>query len=338
MDIQRLKEYIAENALIPDVLEGLGCHKISIKSSFVSAANSDGDNPTAIQVYKDNLHTIDYTRDIKKDKSNCDLIDLVCFVQKCNFIEAVKWICDTIGISVYQDFDSELSETAQVAQMLLKMLESDEETESNKPLKPIPESILTYYDNCVVKPFLDDNISAETQQEFQVGYDQFSNRITIPIRDEYGTLVGVKGRWFGDVSEGISKYIYLEKCNKGHILFGLYRALPYIKRLGCVYVVESEKAVMQAVSMGFDNTVACGGKQMSSFQIEMLSRLCADIYLCFDQDVQIEELNTLADRFIGQPNVYALVDDKGLLKEKESPTDREDVWGKMIEECVARLR
>lgn len=337
MDVSALREYICENNLVPTILEALGCHHIIDKGNYISCANRDGDNLNAIQVFKDNLAVINYTRTISNKKSN-DLFDLVCYYEGCNFFESVKYICGAIDLGLYHDFNEDLSETAQVAQMLLKMLESDEETESNKPLKPISESILTYYDNCVVKPFLDDNISAETQQEFQIGYDQFSNRITIPIRDEYGTLVGVKGRWFEDALEGISKYIYLEKCNKSHILFGLYRALPYIKRLGCVYVVESEKAVMQAVSMGFDNVVACGGKQMSSYQIEMLSRLCADIYLCFDQDVQIEELNTLADRFIGQPNVYALVDDKGLLKEKESPTDREDVWVKMIEECVVRLR
>ena len=45
-------------------------------------------------------------------------------------------------------------------------------------------------------------ISYETQIEFEIGYDESTNRITIPIRDEISSLVGVKGRL---LKEEISK-------------------------------------------------------------------------------------------------------------------------------------
>ena len=37
-----------------------------------------------------------------------------------------------------------------------------------------------------------DGISYETQQEFEIGYDELTNRITVPIRSEMHDLVGVK--------------------------------------------------------------------------------------------------------------------------------------------------
>ena len=63
---------------------------------------------------------------------------------------------------------------------------------------------------------------------FEIGYDLDSHRITFPVRDEIGTLVGVKGRalyeWQGD------KYIYLERCAKSHILYGLWQNFEDIKK------------------------------------------------------------------------------------------------------------
>lgn len=339
MDIQKLKEHIIENNLIDTVLEELGCHHIRDKGNYISSANPDGDNPNAIVVYKDNLSVIDFTRDIKGQKDSSDIFDLVSFFEKCNFFESVKWVCSSIGIDIYKNFNDDLPETVQVAQMLLRMIESENDSEEEKPIKPLSENILRYFDRCIVKPFIDDGISDWAQDEFEIGYDQLTNRITIPIRDEYNTLVGIKGRWFGSTPEGVPKYSYIERCPKGRVLYGLHRAVPYITREKKVYVVESEKGVMQAVSAGYDNVVSSGGKQITNYQIEMLSRLCADVVLCFDQDVTLSELKTIALRFVGNVNVYAIIDTDGtLLNEKESPTDRIDVFEEMLDKCQVKLR
>lgn len=339
MDIASLKDYIIENDMIATVLESVGCHSIKDKGAYVSAANPDGDNPSAITVYKDNLHTINYTRDIIDGKSSADLFDLVAYARGCNFFEALRHVCEAIGLSVYHDFSDDLPESLQITQMLLSMIQAEEDKEEDVPLKPIPDTILNYFDPSVQLPFLNDGISAEVQQEMQIGYDQLTNRITIPIRDVYGTLVGVKGRWFDvNVPEGINKYMYLERCNKGQILYGLYRALPYIKRKRCCYVVESEKGVLQGMSMGVNNIVASGGWNMSACQIEMLSRLCVEIVLCFDQDIQQCKLEKLASRFIGDVTVSAMLDTLNLLNEKESPTDNEEKFMRLKNECVITLR
>ena len=77
--------------------------------------------------------------------------------------------------------------------------------------------------------FYDDNISYETQAEFEIGLDVHSHRITIPIRDEFGRLVGIKGRRVWDVVDEYNpKYIYLHNCEKSKILYGLYKFI-------CIY-------------------------------------------------------------------------------------------------------
>lgn len=339
MDISSLKDYIIENDMIVPVLESIGCHSIKDKGAYISAANPDGDNPSAITVYKDNLHTVNYTRDILGGKSSADLFDLVAFAHSCNFFVALRHVCEAVGLSVYHSFSDDLPESLQITQLLVSMIQSEEDKEEDVPLKPIPDTILTYFESSIQLPFLKDGIAAEVQQEMQIGYDQYSNRITIPIRDVYGTLVGVKGRWFdADVPKGVNKYVYLERCNKGQILYGLYRALPYIKRKRRCYVVESEKGVLQGMSMGVNNIVASGGWNLSECQIEMLSRLCVEIVLCFDQDIQQCKLEKLASRFVGDVTVSAMLDRLKLLNEKESPTDNEEKFMRLNKECIITLR
>ena len=338
MDIQNLKDYIIENEMIPTVLESIGCHSILDKGTYVSAANPDGDNTTAIVVYKDNLTTINSTRDITNGKNSSDVFDLVSFVLGSNFFESVKHVCSAVGISVYHDFMEDLPESIQITQLLMQMIQTDDNGEEDKPLKPIPEKILSYYDSCIVDPFLKDGISEDVQSAMQIGYDQLTNRITIPIRDVYGTLVGVKGRYFGDAPDGWNKYTYLERCNKGRILYGLYRAMPYIKRYRKCYVVESEKGVMQGMSMGVDNIVATSGSKVTSTQIEMLSRLCTEIVFCFDQDISLGDIENIADKFPAGVKVSAMIDSIGILSEKESPTDNEEKFFTLLDQCVVTIK
>ena len=221
---------------------------------------------------------------------------------------------------------------------LIAMQNEGEEHEDDRPIIPISEAILGYYKPYVNQIFADDGISYETQQEFEIGFDELTNRITIPIRDEIGTLVGVKGRYFGKPPEGELKYLYLEPCARNRILYGLYKTEPYIKNEGLVYVGEAEKSVMQMWNMDVYNCVATGGKKVSQNQIEILTRLCVDICFVFDKDVQLSELMVLANRFVDGVSVYAVVDDKGILDEKEAPTDNPEKFKALIENCVRRIK
>lgn len=211
--------------------------------------------------------------------------------------------------------------------------------QEEKPLKPIPEKILTYYKSYLNDMFLNDGISYDTQKEFEIGYDEYSNRITIPIRSEIGNLVGVKGRLFkSQIEEWEQKYIYLEPCARSKILYGLHKTYPYIKREGKCYIGESEKFTLQLWSMGYYNSVGIGGKKISSQQIEKLTRLGVDLIFCFDKDVSKKEIEEIADRFIDGVNIYYIYDDKNILNEKESPSDSQEKFEYLLKNCLYKIK
>lgn len=326
MDIPAMKEYILENNYAPVILEKLGCHHIKDKGDYISCANKDGDNPNAITLYLNtNLTVVNYTRTLNINKKSHDIFDLAEFYLNINFFEAVKQLCDWCDLDYYKDWNEDLPESLRITKLLMELDNTTSIDDDNTPLKPIPDHVLSYYYPYVNDMFKNDGISYEIQRLFEIGYDDQTNRITIPIRDELNNLVGVKGRLFKkELKEDDLKYLYIEPCNRSKILYGLNVALPYIQQKGFVYVVESEKGVLQLWSMGIYNCVATGGKKVSQNQIDMLSRLCVDIIFCFDKDVEQTELEELADRFIESVNIYAIIDKNNILEEKESPSDNPD--------------
>lgn len=341
MDIAQLKEYIIENNLIETILYDLQCGHIKYHSSgnYFTAANPDGDNKQAIVVYaNESLHCDNYTRQIKPDGSSADLFDLVCYIKNLTFFEGLKYVCSVIGIEYYHDFTEDIPESLLLTQLILDMSESKEENH-DKPLKPISTKILSYYKNYVNDMFFNDNISYETQQEFNIGYDEQTNRITIPIFSEIGDLVGVKGRLFKDKLDADDmKYIYLEPTSRSRILYGLHKTIDYIKETGRVYVVEAEKGVLQGYSYGTRNIVATGGKEFSKTQIEMLTRLGVQIVLCMDKDVSKSEIEELSDKFADGIPIYYIYDEDNILSEKEAPTDNPKKWDYLIKNNIYRIK
>lgn len=341
MDIEILKEHILENNFIPTILEELGCHHIRKKDGYFQCANPDGDNTTAVCVYENtNLTTINYTRDISNGKNiHTDLISLVEFYKNESFPYAVKWICDVLDIDYYSNLDEDLPKSLQLTKMLVEMQSVDTDTETEKPLKPIPEKILSYFEPYVNDMFCEDGVGYDTQVEFEIGYDEFTNRITIPIRDDLGNLVGVKARYFyRQVPEDEQKFMYIEKCAKSQILYGLYKTINFIKKAQRVFVVEAEKGVQQLYDKGYFETVAIGGSKISKSQIDKLTRLCVPIIFVFDKDITKEELDNIASRFIDGTEVYTLIDTIGILNEKESPTDDISKFEQLLEKCIYRLK
>ena len=340
MDIESLKENILENDLIPVVLEEVGCHHIKHRDGFYQCANPDADNTTAVCVYENtNLTTINYTRDITNGRKGSDLISLVEFYKNETFPHAIKWICDVLDIDYYSNPEDELPESLKLTKMLLDLQENDNVEEEEKPLKPISERILSYYKPYVNNMFLEDNVGYDTQSEFEIGYDEESNRITIPIRDDLGNLVGVKARYFyRKVPEDTMKFIYLEKCARSQILYGLYKTINFIKQKKRVFVVEAEKGVQQLWDAGYQESVATGGKKITQCQINKLTRLCVPIIFVFDKDVEKEELDSIAKCFIDEVEIYALIDKDDILSEKESPTDNIEKFEQLLDKNIYKLR
>ena len=325
------------NDCTEQILSELGCHHITHKGEYITCGNKDGDNRQAITVYlNENLTCINYTRSLSKDKRTHDIFDLICYSEELTFPEALKWTCDILGIDYYQE-KKEIPEMLQLIKVFKEMKLKNKD-EDNTPLKPIDEEILSYYLPYGNKMFEDDNIPINIQEEFEIGYDPSTNYIAIPIRDMIGSLVGVKGRWFGDSDEVNNKYLYLEKTNKSRLIYGYFQNKDYIKNSRDVFVVESEKSVMQLAGMGYRNVVSTCGKTISKTQVDLIARTGASPVFAFDKDVDEEELQNIADMFIDGISVYAIIDKDDILGEKESPSDDPNKWIKLVKNHIYQIK
>jgi DNA primase catalytic core len=126
------------------------------------------------------------------------------------------------------------------------------------------------------------------------GYDRFRQRVTIPIRDERGRVVGFGSRMLPGDSDGESsveaegpKYLNTPQTpifDKGAILFALDRAAEHIRRSDLAVIVEGYMDVIAAHQHGNANVVASMGTALTERQLSLLRRLTENIVLAFDPD------------------------------------------------------
>lgn len=335
MDVKHLKEFVYENNRIVDILTELGMHHIRWcdGNKYITCAMPDGDNPSSTVIYNnEHFNVTAYTRNIKDPFNNSDLISLTCFVKKLYFSQAIKYLCDLCGLDYYTNSEEELP--ASILWMRqLRQMNTGINDEEEIPLKPIDDYVLTYYHQQPIADWIKyDGVSYDVQQEFEIGFDLQTERVTIPIRDDIGNLVGVKGRlWSGLESESRPKYMYLERCAKSQILYGLHKALPYIKQKGSVIVCESEKGVLQLWSQGYMNSVSLGGHSFSKTQLEKITRLDVSVIIAFDEDIDEIDVIIECDKFMDYVDIYYLMDKDNILGEKESPMDDGGKFKKLME-------
>ena len=340
MEIKELKQYIYDNNKVEDILIALGMGNIKGHDNdrYYTCSFPDGDNPNGCVVYNsDTLNVTAYTRNIVDMYNNSDLISLVSFVQNIYFYQSIKWLCDFLGLDYYKEDVQEVPRSVLLMRKLKALAKNgfDDEEQSNQP---ISEKILKYYYPYPNQKWIDEGINAETQRLFGVGIDVGSGRITIPIRDEINNLVGVKGRIYNN-EDSDSKYMYLEKCNKSKLLYGLNITYPHIMEKREVIVVESEKSVMKLYSFGYPNAVAIGGHTLSKKQVTMLTRLGVKVVIAFDKDVKEKivygeigkDTTVLAEcyKFLNFVDVEYILDKDDLLDETESPADNYSKWTKL---------
>ena len=218
----------------------------------------------------------------------------------------------------------------------------------NKPTKKNLE--LPEYDSTVMDVFLklpheewlNEDISYETQQRFNIGYYIREEKIVIPHYDINNRLVGIRGRAMKqeDIDNG-RKYMPLMVANQLYNhqtmlnLYGLHKTKETIKRLKKVAIFEGEKSVLKLEDCYGDNnfSVACCSSQITNFHRDILLDLdIEEVIICFDtpksgltqeqiQDYQ-EKLLKLAKKFVPYVRTYIVYDDFGLLEEKQSPIDK----------------
>lgn len=258
------KELLNNPEIIVNILIKRDFHKPKIRNNEIRCGFEEGSNPTAIQIRlknNDKLIVRDYVRGLC-----CDLISYIMKTRKVDFKTVLDSIKQELGIEDYGYFETRHSAFGGFYDRIKRQ-------ESDLVAKKYPESVLDEYDSAYSLRFGKDHICAITQRDFQIGYDVLSQRITIPIRNVYGELIGVKGRANWEVGEDEPKYLYLLPCPMSTTLFGYCQNYEYINDQKTILIGESEKFVMQCHSYGIRNCLALGSNSLSNAQCKLLLEL-----------------------------------------------------------------
>lgn len=141
----------------------------------------------------------------------------------------------------------------------------------------ITNNLLAKYN---LKDLIEVGITKESNNDY---IDIFSNRIMIPIFDQYGNPVGFGARVLGDAKPKYINTMATTIFNKSELLFNYHKAKSFARDHEMI-VVEGYMDVISANAMGFANTVGIMGTALTKEQIELLKKLKCEITLSLDND------------------------------------------------------
>jgi DNA primase len=167
----------------------------------------------------------------------------------------------------------------------------------------LPDAVLGVFDFCPVG-LLEQGFTEKTLIDHEVGFDKRNNRITFPIRDIYGTLIGISGR--STTPGEIPKYLvysgrrnidgvesigelgewYPDYSNEGvrdHLWGGQTVYDRLFNESGQLVIVEGYKAKMWVTQHGYD-AVAIMGTKLTSTQERIIRRLGAEVFVFPDNN------------------------------------------------------
>lgn len=158
----------------------------------------------------------------------------------------------------------------------------------------LPESILGLYDfepNNLVSKGYDPAIL----DEYDIGYDLMNKRVTFPIRDVYGRLIGISGRADNKYQQPRYKiykeeFRYLDhsyELKKRSTLWNAHNAwakFMHSPERPVLILVEGFKAALYLIQLGYKDTVALMGSTMSDVQRFILSMLGGIVIVFLDND------------------------------------------------------
>jgi len=342
MDIKQLKETILEDDNnIRLILQDIGCNRIVKHTNEYRCAKDINDTNSTRVVVKINDNLTANIYDLTPVKG--DILVVVMELSRSKLSKAIEICCSSIGIKYIANFEPKTTIEKKKAFGGFFSTLSKDKNENKLKLNYHEEDILTDFVNQGNIRFYNDGINYEVQTEFEIMYDDISERLTIIWRDINGRIVGIMGRYNKSAEycdkHNISKWLPITNLSfpKSQLLYGLYQNYKYILQEGRVYVGESEKFVLQACSFNVRNVVAIGSHDISSVQRNILVSLGVEIVTCMDNDIpdefNVEQCKKLMSKscLVGGKVGFIMNDD--ILEGKQSPTDSGlETWNRCIME------
>ncbi len=119
-------------------------------------------------------------------------------------------------------------------------------------------------------------------------YDRFQGRLTFPLADYRGRILGFSGRILPSTkNQNSAKYINSPETtlyHKSQMVFGLNLSKDTIREVNSVLVVEGEFDMISPFQAGIKNVIAIKGTAFTEDQLRLLHRYTENIILGLDSD------------------------------------------------------
>lgn len=174
------------------------------------------------------------------------------------------------------------------------------------------------------------------------GREFFSDRITIPIRDAVGAVIGFSARKYKTDTFG-GKYINTPETplfKKSKVLFGLSFSRKQIAKDRKALIVEGQIDALRLIYSGFQWTVAGQGTAFGEEQAKELVHLgCRQVYLSLDGDTAGQEATVKVGNIFQKEGVEVLVVqlpekcDPDVMLQEKGPEE----WQKRLDSAIDYL-
>jgi DNA primase len=321
IDKDALRNSLTEEEII-DILEDLGSedYKHHREGLMFRTICHDGDS-FKLYYYAESKSFHCYTG----CSETFDIYGLVQKVKDINFPESIKFVSEFVNRKPEQE---EIDSSLLISDWeWIKKLKKKDKTQYEES-GILDKNVLNQFIEIPHIDLINEGINWRTQKLFKIGYSVQYDRIVIPIFDQMGNLLGVKGRISKESENQIeNKYLALYPYSKSQTLYGLNICFPYIDESKTVILFESEKSVIKSYQYGFKNGCAIGGKEVSGWQFKKIISLADRVILALDKDVSKEHYNKLIKMFKPYVKLEVIYDKTNMLDEKDSPVDKGlEIW------------
>jgi DNA primase len=245
-----------------------------------------------------------------------DAIKLVSELKSFSFVDAVSYLAERSGVELQFEggTDSEVareralrrraihkalavaavyyhkyllksrSPEAEYARHYLKSRSVKSSTIEEFRLGYAPPRGLSGFVKAATKLGLDRKVLDEAGLLSTRGGERFSGRITFPISDRRGRMVGFGARALGDDHPKYLNSPETEIFNKRGLLYGFPQVSEAIRKERAALIVEGYTDVLMLYQSGIKNVVATLGTATTAAHLRTLSGYADRIYLLFDPD------------------------------------------------------
>ena len=353
IDVKKLKKSLSL-AHHKQIMQALGIPAYSENKEQIIYFSGDKNKDALkgspkLYFYKDSQIYFGYTSSRSYDIISLVQTRLALLKQPCSFLDACQFILDTTNINPdsisHVKKEGHVYDWSNLERFVRVRKYGNQLSEYNR-------NIIDTLPPLYPQAWIDEGISEETMDKYQIRYYERCNQTVIPCFDDEARLVGVRVRnWDKDRVEQ-AKYMPLVtldgqcyKFNTNQVFYGINYNKPEIERTGKVIIVESEKAVMKLDTYMGRHNIALGmygsnlgiqrRNQLLKMGVNTVSYVVDNDFIGQDDEF-FEQWREKIRHFIklwdGFCRVEIVWDNLGLLGPKENATDRtKEVWEQLWE-------